>query len=507
MPVFGALLIRVARRLAQLEDRWSSAIVALLALAGAWVWRLSGGESVVLGWDVISFVGAPLVIDAQAANAALVIALAAARLARVMDPGSDGAPARTMTAAAHFSAAVLACLARSVPMLLIGLGICSLSALWLAARRANGHQAIRTFAPQALALVLAPVGFYLHAPDGLLPTPASNGVTRASDLVTTLFGLAVLLHAGIGVRNTVSTDGESAFPQSAQQEAGVIGAALLLRHAPTPPLWLTLAGATLALIWAVRAITASTGAAQRHAIRQAATALLLVAASAVERTPDAPLTFALAWVLGSLLLVQLPLLRLGSLLLFAGLPPLAGFGSHALAFNALTQAGAPGIVTLLLALCAMALFMAALLKCVFGLEAVNDALRGLMRSVAGLAREPVRLIALAHALLFGVASSLAGRTATATINAPAGIALLAATLLVGVFVWRFLDRERVMESFDQTEAGIDRVAAGMSIAEGALERMRAGLRVVFVFLESDGALLWACLLVLIALLIGRSAQP
>jgi hypothetical protein len=505
MPMFGALLIRIARRVVRLEDRWSSAIVALAALAGAWLWRFSGSETVVLGWGAVSFVGVPLIIDAQAANTALVIAIAAVRMARMADEFADGAPARTLTSAALFSALAFACLARSTPMLLTGLGLANLCALWLSARQSNGHGAIRAFWPQALALFLALLGFSIQGGDGVLQAGIA---TRASVFVSVIFSLAVLLHAGVVARiSTDAPDSADPVPHSAQRETGVIGTALLLYHIPTPPVWLAGCGAVLALIWSIRALTALTGAMQRHAIGQSAAAMILLTAMVTDRSQGAPLTAALAWALGMLLLDRAPLLRLAGMLLLVGAPPLVGFGPLTLAFGALAQSGAGGVLALVIALCAYALLVAALCKSVFGLEPLGDALRGMARGTAALAQTPAVLIVLAHAFLLGLVPILAGRELTAVINNPLGLMLAAAAAIAGFFIWRLLDRNAVMDVFDQIDAGIDRLGAEARIMGGALERIRGGLRVAFIFLESDGALLWTCLLVLIALLIGRAPQP
>jgi hypothetical protein len=114
------------------------------------------------------------------------------------------------------------------------------------------------------------------------------------------------------------------------------------------------------------------------------------------------------------------------------------------------------------------------------------------------------------ALALGLAPAIAGRPGLIALPAQMGIAgwvHLLLTVPFGLLLWQLASNPAVQDGIERV---IGLIEGGQSIGQlglGAIGRIQSGLRLVFVFLESDGALLWAGMVVLMAILVAGNSTP
>lgn len=504
-PVLGALAFIVVGEIqnpaiARVRP-WLPPATAVVAL-GASLAILSiamgaGGEAVVGGWMPVSVLGSPLLISAMPEGAGLIVALACVGLGRTLLDGGETRATRLLQPLA-FGGLALASLGNNTLALFVGLGLSDLFGTTMAALKA-GDRATRGDVFRA---ALFHAGSLLALAAGLVQNLAAEGsvyfplfiaVERSLPFFTAAAVLrflpaAVLPH---GVANSASY---------------VAGAIMLLRLAqlgligPAGSLAVPITlGALLAL---ARSLTSSEPEArQRGAF---AGALLLSLVPAVDSAASVYAAGGAAWVFGCALLEgQARAARAAGALVLFGVPFTIGFVSRAATTGALASGSELlGLAVWLLGTLALAL--------------------GLARAVRGDATErgwfdrnwrgwAASATALAPALAFGVMPQWIGAPPLGDALAGHGLAGWAGmAAAVGLIVAVALIARR--------SAG--RWARARSIAErafslrwmevllvGALDRLGGPFRGAFGFLESNGAMLWAVIAVLIAVLISRSGGP
>jgi hypothetical protein len=116
-----------------------------------------------------------------------------------------------------------------------------------------------------------------------------------------------------------------------------------------------------------------------------------------------------------------------------------------------------------------------------------------------------------HIMLFGIVPSLAGSASVidlVTQNGLLGWLLWLFATLLGTAGWWFQPQwSGLLADSGQKIAAVIGLRWWQDILVGALERIAKPLRGLFVFLESDGALLWAVIVILIIVLVSRPGGP
>lgn len=493
----------------------ASAGLAFVTLLAAWMWRWSGSSdpsltAVIAGWSSASFFGTPLAIAAPAAGGAAMIAFAATRTAALTDPAyALSSPA--ISSGLFALGAGMTFLASTTPTLLIGIGLMDVTSVWIAARRSNGRNAVRAFVPQAIGVILAGLALTL-AGAGTNSFFIGEGIVTGSEagssLLSTLLNIAACAHANIlpfGAANEALTD--------EQRAASTMGALALLQHTPTLEPWALALVLITTAFWALRsAVNASAGATavspherSLTRARQAAAAFALIGAVSGHAH-----VAAMAWLLGNALLSGPAIGRLIGAFSLAGLPLLPGFVAYAGAASAMIERGGLGAATVVLLTASHALLVVALLNSAFGMRNVRGIAADVRQSLTERLRlAPAALLA-AHALLLGVAPTLAGPRSLLGVAGDMGIAGWLALLLalaLGTALWRVSSSGFGAEQLERADRLLSQSGRLGAPVLASLDRIRGGFRFVLAVLESDGALLWAGLSVLIALLIARPGTP
>ncbi len=509
LPFVAALLLRLSR------ERLSQALPAVgmgaaaLGLLGAWLWRTAGVDAVVANWSIASFFGTALAIAAPAGGATAVIALAAGQMLASAD-ADDPAYTQAFSHALMTAAAALALLASTMPTLLIGIGLLDASAMWMAARRMDSRRAVGAYAPQVFGLLAAMLALSLTA--ALTHSFMLAGIAGSSSaLATTVLSVAVCAHAGV-----LPLSGSNDAPEPEQMMAGVIGAVAIAQNAPTLDTWAVVLLVFATIVWALRAIATRDAQQQTVSIQLAAAGLSIAAGVSVGSVQNAAALGGAAWLLGSRLLGAESPLRLFGALSLAGVPPLAGFAAQS-GIAAATALSSFSLAIVVLLAFAQALLMFALLSHVLR---VRPLFKG-GESWSSLLRAPLRhlpaLVVVLHLTLLGLAPALSGTQPPFAAMGAWGWASLAVSIALALALARASASARLSgidTGMDVPQAAAEvlrriqpasHAAAGLML--GAIERIRTSFRLVFTMLESDGALLWACLFTLIAVLIGRSGTP
>ncbi len=510
LPFVAALLLRLSR------ERMSQALPAVgmsaaaLGLLGAWLWRNAGVDTVVANWSIASFFGTALAIAAPAGGATAVIALAAGQMLASAD-ADDPAYTQAFSNALMVAAAALALLASTMPTLLVGIGILDASAMWMAARRMDSRRAVGAYAPQVFGLLAAMLALSLTA--ALTHSFMLAGIAGSSSaLSTTVLSVAVCAHAGV-----LPFSGSNDAPESEQVMASVIGAVAIAQHAPTLDTWAVVLLVFATIVWALRAIASRDAQQQAVAIQLAAAGMSVAASVSFGAVQNAAALGGAAWLLGSRLLRSESSLRLFGALSLAGLPPLAGFAAQSGIVAAVTALTSFSIAIVILLVFAQALLMFALLTHLLRVRTLfksGESWRALLQAPL---RHLPALVVVLHLALLGLAPALSGTQPPFAAMSLWGGASLAISVALALALTRVSAGTRLSgidTNMDVPQAAaevlsrihaVSHAVAGLLL--GAIERIRTAFRLVFTMLESDGALLWACLFTLIAVLIGRSGTP
>jgi hypothetical protein len=474
-----------------------------LCVVAAWVLRFAPFDTIVGGWGPVSFTGASLLLDITPHTAFVAIALSMTALGDGLRAWRAQAGV-SITSAIWFSGAIIAVFGGSIPAVLTGLAIMDIAAAWVAVRGASGERAMSGLALHVVALMLAGLAFGLASAEVGSALTSRLNAAEASAFRDTLFVISAALHAGL-----IPFDRLVSLQQRLQHRASILGAILLLVHAPVAavPTWFLLMAGLTACVWVIRG-GFDTSAPNVAGLSQAAGALTLIAAAAQE--PAALAAAGAAWLLVIALFdTDRPGYLVASAVLL-GLPGLLGFTALAGLADGLMQRNGLWVVPwVILLTAAQVLCLVWLLRVVapHGLPAFIRELRQPSLRPAGWLW--FGLLAL-HVVLAGLVPTLAGREGLPILLAGHGIAGWAQLFLVvvltvaGLLLWRKLEPR-----WGEASPTLRRLdTAGLTAPLlGGLERIGSGLRRVFGFLESTSALLWACIVALLIVLINLSPTP
>lgn len=502
LPILTGTALRVLARLSELRPGIApftsafAAIGALLVLTSAWGWWALNpeiGDAVVGGWMSVSFTGTPLAVGFGAAACSVILALAAARSAQLLDPD---ATARIEVVSSHgllMLGAALAVLGSTTPTLLIGTGMMQFAGVWHAARRVNSQTAIRIFSIQLLGLMLAALVLTMQntvSGDYRLNTTTA----QTAGLFTTLMSAAIVLQA-----NLLPFGASQHATSHPQMTAGLLGAIALVARTATVTEWVSPLAAVTCAFWAMHALSAADARSREAHIREAAAAFTLAFGM------HAPHMAACGWLLGSAMLEQAGFARI-----LAGLSLLAVPGTPG--FPGLTAAPDPGTGLLgpatmvLQAGCRMILTFA-LLRHTFG-GVTSTAIRSALSESITPRRLPALLLAAAHMFVLGAAPQWFGGISLSdalTRAGAAGWASLVVGIALGAVLWRISGSE-LDDALRRAGALLLRTELLFRPLYAALARLQRSFGALSTLLDSEGALLLTCLaLVLAVLILGQSA--
>ncbi|MCL5996828.1 MAG: hypothetical protein M1546_12345 [Chloroflexi bacterium] len=499
-------------------------VAALITLAVAWVLRPAQIEVVFGNWTPVSFTGTPLVLTTNPEGLAILAAVAASMALPQLFPPSTSPHGRNpgtgqgIVIALLFSALAITALANNLVTLVVGIGLTDfLATLSAILRTRDASRVLRDtlyYGGSGILLLIA-MALYgassnslyfplAHIPERLMPVIGAALALR--------FCLVPLRAAGDLQRETLWTNRASTL-------AGLVALARLPQLEATPMrAWFY----GLALLTAVAALALAILSNRRVNTQGYTTigALGVTLVSAVSWQSGAIVAAAIAWLLGTSLIniatpAQSPVMRrmaqvarwIGAACL-AGLPFTVGFVGRAGVITDWAGRGLGGAALI----AGLGLSQALLTLCVLRLAMWRD-IPGEESSPPWLTYASIAVTAIVclHVLVFGIVPGLA--------NAPTVGTLLSRNGLIGWLVWLIATTAGGVAWWLESRWAVylTRVRPTLvtalslkwlqNVAAGALGRLANPLGSVFVFLESDGALLWAVIVLLIVILVSRPGGP
>ena len=500
-------------------------VAAVIAWLAAWVLRGQAFEGVLGGWTPVSLTASPLILATFVPGAAVLVAWVGLQVLRALrqDELSD---AERLLDAFVIAGLALAAFANSATALLVGLGV--VDGVSFVAMLLSGAKS-RTAALQLLlnsaSLVLLTAVFALHMSQGNAAPSGSAyfPLMRVGDYLQPFVDAALFLRCALLPLAAPSQDNGQSVQAS--------GCATLLLMAHLPALGLGAHAAWFVALIILSWLFAAARACANDNLNKAlpilnAAAFYGACASAITAQPAAIAAAAIAWLLGYPLL-QISLnqpapfnrvaqgARLMGAAAWVGLPLTVGFVGQAGIATALAGQGFVGWLCVVGWVIGLALFAATALRIALapmptqltlGLEVKRPSwswqraatfapLVGLMLSV----------------VLFGLLPQLLGATG---LNQPVarngllGWSTWLLAVIAGVTAWWFESRWQ-----PRIEAWRGTIEQALSLGwlrevwSGATERLAKPFRAILPFLESDGALLWAIIVVLLVVLVTRPGGP
>jgi formate hydrogenlyase subunit 3/multisubunit Na+/H+ antiporter MnhD subunit len=520
LPLLGTALALVAPRFPRLMEYEPIVHIGATALMLilAWVLRPAQVETIFGNWFPVSFTGAPLILSTNRAGMALLIALAAVMMVDPIARSKIALPARAASEALLFGALSLTVLSNNLVTVLVGLG--AVDTLVILNGAVRGRPTNRLFR-DALFLVgslfFLIIAFSLYDASGnSLYFPLAHIPARVMPFIL----ISLTLRFSLVPLRAVADDQMGAHWTS---KASALAGMALMAHLPelgAPELRAWFFGLALLTALAVLVIGVLTNS--RNTLRTSIDtgALLLALTSAVVWQSSSITVAAIAWLTGTTLLDQstasYPTVlhktvfwaRLLGALCLIGLPLTAGFVGRAGVINTWAGRGLNGallvvaltLAQLLLTLCALRLWR--------WLEAPGD---DVAPSTEGYLLSAALGILCLHIVFFGIAPGLAAAPSLGdqiTRNGLVGWVLWLLATLLGVAGWWFQPKWLdLLANTRQTLVSVVGLDWWQDILIGALGRIAKPLRGLFIFLESDGALLWAVVVILIIVLVSRPGGP
>ncbi len=530
LPLAGTALVLAAPRFPLLlhHQLLIHVLAAGIMLVLSWLLRPSHVEVLVGSWLPVSFTGIPLILDTNRSGMVVLIALAAVMMADPVKQSQGMKPARAAAEALLFGALSMTVLANSMVTILVGLGLVDMLAVLNAALDAHstGGSYDHVFRDALFlvgSLTFLIIGISLYDVSGSsLYLPLAHIPPQVMPFITISL---VLRFYFLPLRGVADVRSESHWTLKASSLAGLaVMARLAQLGAPELRAWFF----GLALITALAALVIGTLTTSRSTLRGSVNtgSLMLALTTAVVWQPATLILAATAWFLGTSLLEIRPedqsaslkkvassMSLLGALCLM-GLPLTAGFVGRVGVASLWAGRGTNG--TILLATWAIAQLLLTL--CVLRLWQWQEVphISGHTTSSLDLQLEIFLPLVAAgvlslHVLIFGVAPNLAGASTFAEELSHMGtvgwLTWLIPTGLGATAWWLFSRWFRLLGRVRPAVLTAGAFGWWQDILLGALDRLAKPLRGIVIFLESDGALLWAVIVILIIVLVSRPGGP
>jgi len=524
LPIIGNLASALVWRATRLSlISWAPQGLAMgLALAIVWMLRGQSFEYALGGWMPVSLTASPIILANNPSSMALLVAwLSVAFYDAYVQRGNkptwlllDG----LITGGIH-TAMVIAALSNNLITLLIGLGLVDLlCGLRLLQIRRIGKYANSDLLFMGMSLALLTVAVALHAAqDNSLYFPLAQLDAQTSGLLA--IGLAMRLWL-LPVHVPQMDMARTALPHWVAHGGATL---LALVHLSTIgfsgfPQWLTLLILLSAVLGLANGmITQTTERAQQALVLGS---FHLVCAGVVLNQPEVTAAGGVAWLLGNLMVNHRPtanlniairfgqLMRLLGVIVLAALPLTVGFVARSGLAEQLMRSP-DGFVLAILFLLAQILIVAVALRIalnipldeLIGDQTPNDHFVGLIPGLIAF------LAVIAPIALFGIVPTLLGSPALSAVFGRSGAltwVALALSVILGIGLWWTEVRWSPL-----LENRLSQIEHALSldwlreIFGGAFERLAKPLRLVFPFLESDGAMLWAIIVLLLVVAVSR----
>jgi hypothetical protein len=521
VPLIGSVLALLAGQfqITRRSQHYLNIAAITIALLCAWLVRPAQMETIFGNWSPVSFTGMPLILSLNPEGITVLIGVALAMLSSLVIVRHTGREAiQAVTGALLFGALCVTALAFNLVTLAVGIGLVDLlvavSGLLISRQPARVlRDALFHFA--SLALLFIAIALYDAAGNSLY-LPLAH---LTSNLMPFIAGALVLRFSLLPLRAISDMQNEGSWFDKASPIAGLILVARLSQYgAPELRAWFF----GLVLITALFALLLGTLTGSRSRLQASveigALAFALLASATWQTAPV--IVAAVAWLLGATLVGQnagtfplrfrriVLLLRLVGLLCLVGLPLTMGFIGRAGISATWSGRGLGGLVLIV----GLAVAQALLTLCTLRLTLWSDAPSSQEPASPSNYLAVVVLAVLSlHIIVFGVFSRLAGAPSLGdqlAANRLSGWLIWLLPTLVGTAGWWF--ETRWLHLLTGMSARLSQVIGlnwWQSTVSGALNRIAQPLGSVFVFLESDGALLWAVIVILIVVLVSRPGGP
>jgi hypothetical protein len=496
----------------------------ILTFIVAWIVRPVKLETVFGNWLPVSFTGTPLIVAFNPEGISIVIAVATvmtlealvrSRTTPLLDAAATG---RAVIAALVFGALVVTMLAHNLVTLLVGIGLVDLFVAVhgvLQTRQPGRVLRDALFHVISLAFLVVAIALY-DASGNSLYMPLAHIPERLMPFIMVALALRFSL-VPLRAASDLRYDGDWT------EKACIIASLLVLARLPqlaAPELRAWFYG--LALLTGLSMLIAGSLSSNRFTLQNCveAGALAVTLTAAASWQTGTIVVATIAWILGTALVSQtsaaypatvrriVQIARYIGAACLIGVPLTAGFVGRA-GVAALWANRGPGGMILI---AGIAITQLLLTYCV---------LRLAMWRVTPSADEPATIshylvaavlaILSLHVVLFGVSPSLAAAPSLGEQlghNGWAGWLIWLLPTLIGCAAWWYESRWLSYISLvSDALISFTDLSWWQNILGGALNRIARPLGSIFIFLESDGALLWAVIVILIIVLVSRPGGP
>ncbi len=514
VPVAAALLLGLALRPAQIE--------------------LIFGD-----WSPVSFTGTPLILAANPGGISILIAIVAvmllspftARSAVGVGGSANENRARPLIAGALFIALCITVLAYDMVTLLIGISLVDMAvALNGLVQSRHAGRVLRDafFHAASIGLLVIAIALY-NVTGNSLYLPLAQIPERLMPFFSTALALRLCLTPLRAASDLVTARSAVGNDNDWVDKASPAASLLLLSRLPqlgAPELhawFFAFALLTAISALALGALTARSpsGTVNRSRLQTSLSVggLAIAVLSAVTWNSGIITASAIAWILGVSLVefntssfgpqlrrvILIP--RLVGLLCIVGLPLTVGFIGRSGTITTWAERGLGGAALIV----GFALAQVLLTVCALRLLRWSDTPATHQRPITEVIRAIMLLAPVVLIVLYGLSPNLAGApsfSSQLSHNGLLGWFLWLITTIVGVAVW-FTEGvwSKLIETSRERISSVIGLGWWQDIMTGAIDRLSKPLHGVITFLDSDGALLWAIIVILIVVLVSRPGGP
>lgn len=520
LPLIGAICAAIMSRTGTLRQYANIALIAALALTLLllWITGADGVEMVVGSWSPVSFTGAPLIfistVGARVVLSAVLLLMIIALSQRVREPTAHGMVSSVIV----FLALGVVALSQNLITLLIGIGLVDLySAVYGIRESRRTESIIRDTLFHGASLLVLLVTFALYAAEGnSLYLPLAQLPARFGAYIM----LALALRFGLVPLRAI---GDQHSGTSWVTKASSLAGLLLMARLPQ-----MLAGEFrawffgLLLITALAVLLIGALSADKPRLRAAVnfSTLSIAAASAVVWQGEVMLIAAIAWLIGTVLVTQTASdyphaaryvirgLRILGAACLLGLPLTIGFVGRAGMLSIWAARGGGGALLIAAFIVIQLLLTVNVLRLALWSDAPAADSKFSITSWIG-----IGALGLAGllTLVLGISPQSIGAPAFGEIlsgNTALDWLLWVLPVLLGAAAWWFEARWLAWVSGVRGRLiALLNLEWWQQILAGAVGRIARPLSSVYTFLESDGVLLWAVIVILIIVLVSRPGGP
>jgi hypothetical protein len=469
-------------------------------------------------WSPVSFTGTPLILAANPGGISILIAIAAVMLlSPFIGKSARENRARPLIAGALFAALGIAALAHDMVTLLVGISLVDMAvAISGLVQSRHAGRVLRDTFFHAASIGLLVIAITLYDVTGnSLYLPLAQIPERLMPFFATALALRFCLAP---LRATSDQENDNDWVDKASPAASLLLLSRLPQlGAPELHAWFF----AFALLTAISALAIGALTPNRTRLQTSLDTggLAIAVLSAVTWNSGIITAATIAWILGVSLVglntsfmtsqlrrvVLIP--RLIGLLCVTGLPLTVGFIGRSGTIATWAERGLGGAVLI----AGFALAQVLLTLCALRLVQWPDTPDTNQRPVAATIRAAMLLSPVLLIFLYGLSPNLAGAPSFGSQmnrNGFLGWLIWLPATVLGAAAW-FTEGtwSKRIEASRERVSGIIGLGWWQDIMTGAFNRLSKPLHGVITFLDSDGALLWAVIVILIVVLVSRPGGP